>query len=88
MLTQSVAVGGAKSLTLSAFNYTITSDDAAAGKVIRAKLAHDEHSGKAASVHDDVDGGILFELDSSRITLPAGATPFGIVVTRTGRGDR
>lgn len=36
----------------------------------------------------DVDGGNLTELDSSPVALPAGATPFGIVVTRTGRGDR
>ncbi|HLZ30499.1 MAG TPA: beta-propeller fold lactonase family protein [Chloroflexota bacterium] len=35
----------------------------------------------------DVDGGNLSELDSSPIALPAGATPFGIVVTRTGRDD-
>jgi 6-phosphogluconolactonase len=36
----------------------------------------------------DVNGGDLSELDTSPIALPAGATPFGIVVTRTGRGDR
>jgi DNA-binding beta-propeller fold protein YncE len=36
----------------------------------------------------DVDRGILSELDSSPIALPPEATPFGIVVSRTGRGDR
>jgi 6-phosphogluconolactonase len=36
----------------------------------------------------DVNGGDLVELETSPIALPAGATPFGIVVTRSGRGDR
>jgi 6-phosphogluconolactonase len=36
----------------------------------------------------DVDGGNLTELDSSPAPLPAGATPFGIVVTRAERRDR
>ena len=36
----------------------------------------------------DVNGGDLSELETSPSALPAGATPFGIVVTRSGRGDR
>jgi hypothetical protein len=36
----------------------------------------------------DVDGGNLTELETSPFALPAGATPFGIVVTRSNRGER
>jgi 6-phosphogluconolactonase len=36
----------------------------------------------------DVDGGNLTELEASPFALPAGATPFGIVVTRSNRNDR
>lgn len=34
------------------------------------------------------DDGNLSELDTSPVALPAGATPFGIVVTGAGRGER
>ena len=36
----------------------------------------------------DVDNGNLTELDSSPVALPTGATPFGLVVTRTRPFDR
>jgi DNA-binding beta-propeller fold protein YncE len=35
-----------------------------------------------------VDGGDLTELQSSPVTLPTGATPLGLVVTRAGPGER
>ena len=35
-----------------------------------------------------VDGGNLTELDESPVALPTGATPFGLVVTRTSHDDR